>query len=144
MMGAGVLVWLPEISQTDLHHIARAIYVARASKSDLAVRAAHALDALMSRRAEAKKRLGSDDPLLLATVFHENLTEQEYQQSTTKLEGIRLLPLDKRLVRTHKGDINQFPQIVTYWASPQGPYGKLPIEKWADLLKLATTTIGNA
>jgi len=35
-MRSGVLVWLPEISQPDLHHIARAIYVARISQGSMA------------------------------------------------------------------------------------------------------------
>ena len=36
----------------------------------------------------AKKRLGSDDPLLLATVLHENLTEAERDAATQKLDGV--------------------------------------------------------
>lgn len=135
LMGAGALVWLPEISQAELNHILRAIYVARAGKTELAPAATRAFDALMARRTDAKKRLGSDDPLLLATVMHESLTDDEYESAAQKLEGVRLLPFDKHLVRTQKGDINQFPQIVKYWRSASGPYAQLPVEQWAEMFK---------
>lgn len=144
LMGGGVLVWLPEIGQAELNHLMRAIYVARAGKSELANVANQAFDALMARRAEAKKRLGSDDPLLLATVLHENLNDEEYKVAADKLDGIRLLPLDKRVVRTHKGDINQFPQIVKYWESANGPFGTLPIDQWESMFKVASSSIGHA
>ena len=59
IMGGGVLIWLPEITQAELNHIARAIYVARADgKGAMEPVATRALDALMSRRVEAKKTLG--------------------------------------------------------------------------------------
>lgn len=144
LAGAGALVWLPEIGQAELHHVMRAIYVARAAKAEMSDAATRALDALMARRTDAKKRLGSDDPLLLATAMHEALTDEEYKGTSAKLEGIRLLPLDKRLVRTHKGDINQFPNMVKYWSSPAGPFGRLPVNQWMDLFKKATAAVGHA
>jgi len=144
LLGSGALIWLPEISQADLHHVMRAIYIASAARGGLAAAATRALDALMARRAEAKKRLGSDDPLLLATVMHESLTDRDYEKTVGKLEGVRLLPLDKHLVRTHKGDINQFPQMVKFWYSPAGPYARLPVEQWTDLFKTASAAAGHA
>ncbi len=134
LMGAGVLVWLPEITQAELNHIIRAIYVARAEEgSDMAIAGTRALDALMTRRAEAKKRLGSDDPLLLAIVLHENMNEAERKASLRKLEGIRLVPLEKHMVRTRDGDVNGFARIVNFWRSPNGPYAKLPSSEWQSL-----------
>jgi intracellular multiplication protein IcmJ len=131
MMGSGVLIWLPEITQAELNHIARAIYVARAEENgDAAEAAGRALDALMARRTEAKKRLGSDDPLLLSSVLQENLTEKERASAVAKLEGIRLLPLDKHMVRSTSGDINGFPQIVKFWRSKGGPFANLPTPEW--------------
>jgi intracellular multiplication protein IcmJ len=131
MMGGGVLIWLPEITQAELNHIARAIYVAQSDEgSEAAAAATRALDALMARRTEAKKRLGSDDPLLLATVLHENLTAVEAKASIGKLDGIRLMPLDKHMVRSRGGDINGFPQIVKFWRSPRGPFATLPTAEW--------------
>ncbi len=135
LTGAGTLIWLPEIGQAELHHIMRAVYIARAAKGELAAAASRTFEALMARRAEAKKRLGSDDPLLLATVMHESLTDEEYSNINARIEGIRLLPLDKRLVRTRKGDINQFPQMVKYWMSPEGPFAECPVGQWIELFK---------
>ncbi len=144
MMGSGILVWLPEIAQAELNHIARAVYVGRAGGGEIAALADRTLDALMARRADAKKRLGSDDPLLLATVLHETLTDEEIRKTTAKLDGIRLLPLDKHLVRGQKGDINQFPRIVKYWCSAEGPYADFPAEKWVEMFKTASASVGHA
>lgn len=134
VMGGGFLIWLPEVTQAELNHIARAIYVAQSFKdSEMSALATRALDALMSRRAEAKKRLGSDDPLLLAIVLQENLNKAEAAGVPAKLEGIRLMPLDKHMVHGRHGDFNGFPQIVHFWCSPQGPFAKLPAGEWQSL-----------
>ncbi len=139
MASSGVLVWLPEIGQAELHHIMRAIYVAKSSgNATLAAAALRAQDALMSRRSEARKRLGSEDPLLLATAFYECLNDAEYEVSRAKLEGVRLLPLDRLMVHGRQGDVNQFPRIVAYWTSPGGPYAKLPVESWLPLFDSLT------
>lgn len=131
---SGLLIWLPEIGQADLHHIMRAIYVARSGENDLLAEAAtKAYDALVARRAEAKKRLGSDDPSLLATAFHEGLNDKEYAGRGAKLEGIRFLPMDRVMVRTRHGDSNQFPQILKYWRSGEGPFGRYSLNDWTKL-----------
>ena len=78
--GVGVLIWLPEMNQAALNHIARAAYVGRLEGKKLAgvnEHASQAINALTARRSEAKKRLGSDDPLLLATVLRESLKPKE-------------------------------------------------------------------
>ena len=110
----------------------------------MAAAAQRALDTLLARRADAKKRLGSDDPLLLATIMHESLTADERPKAATKLEGIRLFPLDKQVVRGPKGELNQFPQMVKYWASPEGPFASFPVEKWEDMYKTAMAATGHA
>lgn len=133
--GAGVLIWLPEIDQATLNHLAHAIYVARATKGPVADLANRALDALMVRRADAKKRLGSDDPLLLATVLRENINDEEAKDIEAKLEGLRLLPLDKYVMRGPQGDVDQFPSMIKYWLSSEGPYAQLPVEKWTELFR---------
>lgn len=144
IMGAGILVWLPEIGQAELNHLARAIYVARADAGGLAETANRALDTLLARRTEAKKRVASDDPLVLATVMHENLDDSAYKNAATKLEGVRLMPMDKYIVRGKHGDINQFSQMVKFWSSPQGPYGRLPVDQWLNLFQAAQSKIGHA
>lgn len=136
MAASGLLIWLPEIAQIELNHLVRAIYVARAEENaefvDIAERA---YNALLARRAEAKKRIGSEDPAVLATVLLENLTPQERQAAAEKLDGIRLLCFDKYIVRGHKGDFNAFPQIVSFWKSPKGPYADMPIGEWQKVLE---------
>ncbi len=144
LAGAGVLIWLPELSQSELNHVMRAIYVVREENHSLAAVARQVYDALMARRTEAKKRLGSDDPLLLATVLYESLSDAEYESRKTKLEGIRLLPLDRMIVRTRHGDVNQFADMVNYWRSGEGPFGKLPVDSWTalfDSVKAKTSSI---
>lgn len=138
LMGSGTLIWLPEISQAELNHIARAIYVAKASEnSDLVDAASRGLDALLARRTDAKKRLGTDDPLVLATAFHESLTPAERKAAVHRLDGVRLLPLDKHMVRAHGRDFNGFPQIVKFWRSASGPFAKLPVEEWREMFAKA-------
>jgi len=134
MMGGGVLIWLPEITQAELNHIARAIYVARADEdSPTAALASRSFDILMARRTDAKKRLGSDDPLLLATILHENLNDSERGDAIKKLDGIRLMPSDKYMVSGKNGEINGFPQMIKFWRSAQGPFAQLPADDWQAL-----------
>lgn len=140
-MGSGALIWLPEISQIRLNHIARAIYVANSMKDRapeaVTLCAERAFEVLLNRRGEAKRRIGTDDPTILAASLIEQLDDAAYRKRGPKLEGVRLLPFDKRMVPGPDGGIiDQFPKIVEYWASDAGPYAKLPAEKWPDLFNL--------
>jgi intracellular multiplication protein IcmJ len=134
-MRSAVLIWLPEIDQASLHHIARAIYVARISQGPMAEAARVALDTLMSRREEARRRIQTDVPFVLATVMRDFLTMRHYAERSAKLEGIRLLPLDRRLIREADLEFNQFPQILAYWRSKDGPFGSRAPTLWLDLYK---------
>lgn len=126
-MRSGVLIWLPEISQTELHHIARAIYVARISQGSMAETAKKALETLMARREEAKTRLKTDDPHVLALVMKDFLGPRHYALRDKKLDGIKLFPLDRRIIKEGDLEFNQFPQILAYWRSKDGPFGgKIP------------------
>ena len=134
LMGGGILIWLPEITQAELNHILRAIYVARACADGAMTEAANrALDALTARRAEAKKRLGSDEPFFLATVLQENMTDGEYAAACAKLEGIRFLAPDRHMVHGRNGDFDGFPQIVQFWRSAQGPFADASPSEWQAL-----------
>lgn len=135
MMGEGVLIWLPELPQTQLNHLVRALYIARSGDGETADAARRGLDALRGRRDEAKRRLGTDDPLVLATVFADNLSETEYQDRASKLQDIRLLSLDRRIQRTPTGEVDRFPDMVTYWKSREGPFGQTPPGNWRALLE---------
>ena len=134
-MKSGVLVWLPEIEQAELHHIARAIYVARISQGPMAESARASLDILMKRREEMKNRLGTDDPFILSSVLKDYIGPKAYEQRQTKLAGIRLFPLDRRIIKEADLEFNQFPQILAYWRSKDGPFGgKIP-KTWVQMYK---------
>ena len=129
-MKSGVLLWLPEIEQADLHHMARAIYVARISQGPIAEAARKALDALMKRREPIRQRIGTDDAYTLATVLKDYLSEHHYKVRESKLEGIKLFPLDRRIIKEADLEFNQFPQILAYWRSKDGPFGGKTPQKW--------------
>lgn len=132
-MKSGVLIWLPEIDQATLHHIARAIYIARISQGPVAEAARKSLDILMKRREEAKKRVHTDDPFILASVLRDYLGPKHYEARTQKLEGIRLFPLDRRIIKEADLEFNQFPQILAYWRSKDGPFGGKTPPQWISI-----------
>lgn len=129
-MKSGVLIWLPEIIQEDLNHIARAIYVARISQGSMAESARGALEMLMGRRSEALSRIGTDDPYILSTVMRDFLGPKQYAMRGQKLQGVRLFPLDRRIVKEGELEFNQFPQILAYWRSKDGPFGGKAPNTW--------------
>lgn len=132
-MKSGVLLWLPEIEQHQLHHIARAIYVARISQGPVADAARKVLDVLMGRRQEAIARITTDDPYILGTVLTDYLLPGHYQMRGKKLDGVRLFPLDRRIIKEAELEFNQFPQILAYWRSKNGPFGGTVPAKWIEL-----------
>ncbi len=134
-MRSGILLWLPEISQADLHHIARALYVARISQGAMSDTARKILDTLMTRRADVRERIGTDDPSVLAKVLSDYISRKKYAERSKRLDGVRLFPLDRRIIKEQDLEFNQFPQILAYWRSKEGPFsGKIP-NNWIDLYK---------
>lgn len=131
LTGSGLLIWLPEIAQAEINHIARALYVAKASDDALSAAAGRTLEVLTQRRLEAKKRLGTDDPLILATALLEAVDNATYAKRVEKLEGIRLLPADRYLATQRAGEVDVFPQMLAYWTSPEGPFARKPVSEWA-------------
>ncbi len=132
-MKSGVLIWLPEVEQTTLHHIARSIYVARISQGPVAEAARKSLDILRGRREEVIKRIHTDDPYILATVLKDYLSPKHYAERVKKLEGIRLFPLDRRIIKEADLEFNQFPQILAYWRSKDGPFGGKTPPQWISI-----------
>ena len=115
-MRSGVLVWLPEVPQTELHWMARELYLALITQR-AGARARQVLDALLERREPARQRLGSDHPAELAR----RLRGAGEAVDDAVLAGLRLLPLDRRIVRVDELEFNQFPQVLAWWRSPSGP-----------------------
>ena len=132
-MKSGVLIWLPEIEQATLHHIARAIYIARISQGPVAEAARKSLDILMGRREEVKKRIHTDDPFILSSVLRDYLGPKHYESRQKKLDGIRLFPLDRRIIKEADLEFNQFPQILAYWRSKDGPFGGKTPPQWISI-----------
>lgn len=136
-MRSGVLLWLPEVEQHRLSHIARAIYVARISQGPVSEAARKTLDIIMARREEAKKRISTDDPYILATVMRDYLGPKHYYTRQKKLDGIRLFPLDRRIIKEADLEFNQFPQILAYWRSQKGPFGGKVPKQWISIYQSA-------
>jgi intracellular multiplication protein IcmJ len=132
-MKSGVLIWLPEIDQAMLHHLARAIYVARISQGPVAEAARKSLDIIMGRREEATRRVHTDDPYILAMVLKDYLGPKHYAERQKKLEGLRLFPLDRRIIKEADLEFNQFPQILAYWRSKDGPFGGKTPPQWISI-----------
>ncbi len=134
-MKSGVLIWLPEIEQGALHHIARAIYVARISQGPIADAARKTLEAVTNRREEAKNRIKTDDPAILSLVMRDYIDGAAYKNRGAKLDGIRLFPLDRRIISEGDLEFNQFPQILAYWRSKDGPFGNWQPAQWLEDFK---------
>jgi intracellular multiplication protein IcmJ len=134
-MKSGVLIWLPEVSQAVLNNVARALYVARISQGDVATQAKKIIDSLMARREEAKARLGTDDPAVMASILTDYLEERHYAERMKKLQGVRLMPLDRRIIKEGDYEFNQYPQINAYWRSKDGAFGELMPNKWLNRYK---------
>lgn len=129
-MKSGTLIWMPELSQAQVHHLARSIYVARITQGPMAEIARRTLEMVMKRREEAIERIKTDDPRILSVVLSDYVTKKDYDRRGEKLEGLRLFPLDRRTVKEGDLEFNQFPQILAYWRSKEGPYAELNPNDW--------------
>lgn len=132
-MKSGTLIWLPEVEQSTLHHIARSIHVARISQGPIAEAARKTLDIMMERREEAKRRIQTDDPYILSMVLKDYLGPKHYGMRDKKLAGIRLFPLERRIIKEADLEFNQFPQILAYWRSKDGPFGGKTPPQWISI-----------
>jgi intracellular multiplication protein IcmJ len=136
-----VVIWLPEISQADLHHIVRNALVARRSfeaiKKDMMaqtgkVKAARFLDeaasslmhSLMDRMEEAENRLSSDPSVIADALMM--LDDLIYDKRADFLSGLRLLPLGVR----KNGAQNEMDKIVDGWLETGGPYNGIQPTSW--------------
>lgn len=134
-MQSGIVVWLPEIGQAALNHIARAVYIAKISRGPIADAAKTSLETLLSRRKEAETILGTNDPKILGSVLKDFLESKEYATRMQRLNGFRVMPLDKRIIVEGDLEFNQFPQILAFWRSAQGPFGQVPSSSWGSMFE---------
>jgi intracellular multiplication protein IcmJ len=131
---SGVLVWLPQVSQVAINRAMYVLYMLRISQDTRAQRARALLDRLMGRRVGAKERFGSDNPEAAAARLRGD-TAPEHRASGDPNEaaalGLRLLPLDRRIVREADLEYNQFPQFLAYLRSKNGPTDMQMPKAWA-------------
>jgi intracellular multiplication protein IcmJ len=122
---SGVLVWLPEVSQAQLNRAMFTVYALRISQGRRASQARAVLDRLMARRQVARERFGSDDPAALTARLRDRAgVTGDARPPEAETNGLRLLPLDRRIVREAGLEFNQFPQMLAYWRSKDGPLGR--------------------
>jgi intracellular multiplication protein IcmJ len=133
-MRSGVLVTFPEVSQADLNRLSVEIYVARTFQTSDVVRQANAgLELLMNTRETTRRQLGTDNPRELAGMLRACRSDAEHDVITKKLAGVRLFPLDRRILREADLEFNQFSQILRFWRSRSGPY---PVDGTNALIRL--------
>ncbi len=134
---SGMLVWLPEIGQAALHHVMRALYIARVTQGPLAAAAKALIDQFYERADDAKKRLGSSDPAALAMVLQDFLSHKQYEKAAEQLRGIRLLPLDRRMVSDPNEPtikFNEFAKMLSHWRGKNGPFADFNPAQWPTLI----------
>lgn len=119
-MRSGVLVTLPEYSQVELNRVAVELYAARIT-TRAAPLARACLDYVLASRPRTRDTVGTDDPARLAVVLRSCKTSSEREKIKATLAGVRLFPLDRRIVREAELEFNQFPQILAFWRSRSGP-----------------------
>jgi hypothetical protein len=120
-MESGRLINLPNVTQQELHWMVREAHVAKAS-GHAVDRATAALARLAERGSRVSELLGTDSPSELAIRLEQAVDGGGRRSIDRQLEGIRLLPLERLLVRArHRFEYDLFPQLVAYWRSPLGP-----------------------
>lgn len=145
-----ILIWLPEIDQATLAHVARSIFVAKfmvdtqpqgamaggrrraaVEKTKQIAEAADVVMAqLMARAVEAEAAIGTSDPLALAAALQKIAKEDKstYDKREDYLYGIRLLPLGVYMIDGK--DI--FSQVVESWVGQSGAYVQHAPSNWLD------------
>ena len=110
-MRSGVMLHLPEFSQSDVVKIARDLYIWRVSPGPGSTEAKRLLDAMMTRRQACREQFGSDDPAQICRQVSDGALDigQAYES------GLRLFPLDRLIVARSGMERNQFPQILLNW-----------------------------
>lgn len=121
--GGGEVIWLPELTQIELNHLARALFVALRDEKSKVHSAAHGLHGSLKSRGifmEQHFAAGASDPGSLGQVFLK-MKKDEYEGRASFLKNIRLLPQPAR-----------FEPQIKYWA--ESVYRDLSPESWERLV----------
>ncbi|MCA3266106.1 MAG: hypothetical protein ING19_08550, partial [Azospirillum sp.] len=137
MMGEAALIFCGELTQAEISHIARAVYVG-INDGNVVARGGYALMSMFSaqRHTEAKRLLGTGNPTVLGTALLKLSPEEDAIRIASLLPNIRLLPLGRKIV----DGIDVFEAIVKYWRSDSGPFGRVKSRDWP---KFAADAIGD-
>lgn len=128
----GQLIWLPEMSQVELNHLSRALFVAmRDDKSKVYAAASGLYMSLESRGVFMEQHFaaGASDPGILGQAFLKMKAEM-YQNRAEFLRNIRLLPQRSR-----------FEAQVKYWS--EVVFRDLTPESWERLIQDGAEIAGN-
>lgn len=120
---SGRLIWLPELAQTELNRSMAELYVARISSGPPSAIAGRLLNILSARTKEIVHHVGYEDLSGFVRALREANTESERSEALLSHFkcGLRLLPLDRWIVREADIEFNRFPQMLAYWRSRNGP-----------------------
>jgi ankyrin repeat protein len=122
VMQSGRLAHIPEASHAELHLAVREALLGRIASGSVATAARRLLELLLERSEEAKRRLGTNDTAVLARWLEQAAGTNEQVALARTLEGIRLVPNDRRIVRTSGLEYNECPAMLAYWRGLKGPY----------------------
>ena len=86
------------------------------------------------------KNFGSDDPAKLADQLRHGGDRGSPSVADAVARGLRLFPLDRRIIQDLDLEFNQFPQILAYWRSKNGP---LSTERAAQILASFSAKLGS-
>ena len=127
----GMLIWLPEMTQVELNHLSRALFVAmRDDKSKVYAAASGLYMSLESRGVFMEQHFaaGASDPGILGQAFLK-MKPDIYEKREGFLKNIRLLPQRSR-----------FEAQVKYWS--EIVFRDLPPETWERLIQDAPAFSG--
>ena len=92
--GGGVLIYLPDMSQTDLNGLCHALFCAMSSGSEYSLDAQSVYRdlSLRSQMVDAQFGHGMSDPMAFAHMWLETGVEKQHAGGASVLDNLRLLP----------------------------------------------------
>lgn len=132
-MKSAFLIWLPEIGQAALNRAMPEVYVNRIHQNqEINARARSIIERIISRRETAKAKFGSDEPVELVRRLRK-AGEDRREIDEIFEQGLRIMPLDRRIISVGQLEFNQFPQIMAFWRSSRGPFALGRTKSFEDL-----------
>ena len=117
---AGIMVWLPEISQANLHHLCRAIFVTKSAGRKHAEFAEKMYGFLENCSEPLEEEFGSAiiNPASIGQILL-RMSDAQYAKRAERFAPVRLLPRPQ-----------PFLQQIQFWASNQQVFGSIDDEHW--------------